>query len=94
VALVEATRQHPSIFLGSSPRGSLALFRTSQARALLLGRDYVLPDDVKALAEPALAHRALLSAGGQTPGKDSQTIINEILETVEVPGAIPEPKTG
>ncbi|MGD9142365.1 MAG: MoxR family ATPase [Dehalococcoidia bacterium] len=94
VALVEATRQHPSIFLGSSPRGSLALFRTSQARALLLGRDFVLPDDVKALAEPALAHRALLSAGGQTPGKDSQTIINEILETVEVPGAIPEPKTG
>jgi MoxR-like ATPase len=94
VALVEATRQHPSIFLGSSPRGSLALFRTSQARALLLGRDYVLPDDVKALAGPALAHRALLSAGGQTPGKDSQTIINEILETVEVPGAIPEPKTG
>jgi MoxR-like ATPase len=94
VALVEATRQHPSIFLGSSPRGSLALFRTSQARALLLERDYVLPDDVKALAGPALAHRALLSAGGQTPGKDSQTIINEILETVEVPGAIPEPKTG
>jgi len=94
VALVEATRQHPSIFLGSSPRGSLSLFRTAQARALLQGRDYVLPDDVKALAEPALAHRSLLSSGGQTPGKDSQAIIAEILKTVEVPGAIPEPKTG
>jgi MoxR-like ATPase len=90
VSLVEATRQHPSIFLGASPRGSLALFRTSQARALLQRRDYVLPDDVKALAEPALAHRSLLSAGGQTPGKDSRAIIAEILETVPVPGTIPE----
>ena len=90
VALVEATRQHPSIFLGSSPRGSLALFRTAQARALLHGRDYVLPDDVKALAESALAHRSLLSPGGQTAGRDSQAIIAEILETVPVPGTIPE----
>jgi len=94
VALVDATRQHPSIFLGSSPRGSLALFRTAQARALLQGRDYVLPDDVKALAESALAHRSLLSSIGQTPGKDSQAIIAEILETVEVPGAIPDHKVG
>jgi MoxR-like ATPase len=90
VALVEATRQHPSVFLGSSPRGSLALFRTAQARALLNGRDYVLPDDIKALAEPALAHRSLLSPGSQTSRKDSQSIIAEILETVPVPGAIPE----
>jgi len=90
VALVEATRQHPSVFLGSSPRGSLALFRTAQAKALLNGRDYVLPDDVKALAEPALAHRSLLSPGGQTAGRDSQAVIAEILETVPVPGTIPE----
>lgn len=90
VALVEATRQHPSVFLGSSPRGSLALFRTGQARALLHGRDYVLPDDIKALAEPALAHRSLLSPGGQTAGRDSQAIIAEIMETVPVPGTIPE----
>jgi MoxR-like ATPase len=90
VSLVEATRQHPSVFLGSSPRGSLALFRTAQARALLNGRDYVLPDDIKALAEPALAHRSLLSPGSQTSRKDSQSIIAEILETVPVPGAIPE----
>ncbi|MHB8104342.1 MAG: AAA family ATPase [Dehalococcoidales bacterium] len=87
VALVDATRHHPSIYLGSSPRGSLALFRTAQARALLLGRDYVLPDDIKALAEPALAHRSLLSSAGQSQGKDSRTFIAELLATIPVPGA-------
>jgi MoxR-like ATPase len=92
VTLVEATRKHPSIYLGSSPRGSLALFRTAQARALLQGRDYVLPDDVKALAEPALAHRSLLSAADQSQGKDSRTYIAEILNTTPVPGSIPEQK--
>jgi MoxR-like ATPase len=90
VALVEATRHHPSIYLGSSPRGSLALFRTSQARALLLGRDYVLPDDIKALAEPALAHRSLVSSAGQSQGKDSRTFIAEVLKTIPVPGALAE----
>jgi MoxR-like ATPase len=90
VSLVEATRHHPSIYLGSSPRGSLALFRTAQARALLNGRDYVLPDDIKALAEPALAHRSLVSSAGQSQGKDSRTFIAEILATLPVPGAMPE----
>jgi MoxR-like ATPase len=90
VALVKATRRHPSIYLGASPRGSLALFRTAQARALLLGRDYVLPDDIKALAEPALAHRSLVSSAGQSQGKDSRTFIAEILESTPVPGAVPE----
>ncbi len=88
VALVEATRHHPSIYLGSSPRGSLALFRTAQARALLLGRDYVLPDDIKALAEPALAHRSLVSSAGQSQGKDSRSFIAEVLGSVPVPGAL------
>lgn len=60
VSLVNATRQHPDIYLGSSPRGSLALFRTSQARAAMAGRDYVIPDDVKALAETTLAHRVIV----------------------------------
>lgn len=90
VSLVEATRHHQSIFLGSSPRGSLALFRTAQARALLQGRDFVLPDDVKALAEPALAHRSLISSTGQSRGKDGRAPIAEILETVPVPGALPD----
>jgi MoxR-like ATPase len=89
VSLVEATRHHPAIYLGASPRGSLALFRTSQARALLDGRDYVLPDDVKALAGPALAHRALLSSSGQAQGNDGRASIAEILETVAVPGTLP-----
>jgi len=92
VALVEATRHHPSIYLGASPRGSLALFRAAQARALLSGRDFVLPDDVKALAEPALAHRALLSSADQSQGKDSRIYIREIVNTTPVPGAIPDRK--
>jgi MoxR-like ATPase len=89
VALVGATRQHPSLYLGSSPRGSLALFRTAQARALLEGRDYVLPDDVKVLAVPALVHRTLVSPAGQSQGKDGPTSIAEILDTVPVPGTLP-----
>jgi MoxR-like ATPase len=88
VALVEATRHHPSIYLGSSPRGSLALFRASQARALLLGRDYVLPDDIKALAEPALAHRSLISSAGQSQGKNSRAFIAEVIKATPVPGAL------
>jgi MoxR-like ATPase len=92
VTLVDATRHHPSIYLGSSPRGSLALFRAAQARALLSGRDYVLPDDIKALAEPALAHRSLVSSTGQSQGKDSRTFIAEILATIPVPGTLPDEK--
>ena len=89
VTLVTATRQHRSIYLGSSPRGSLALFRTAQARALLAGRDYVSPDDVKALAVPALAHRILLTAADQSQGKDSRNYITEIINSTPVPGAVP-----
>ena len=55
-----ATRNHPDVYLGASPRGSIALYRAGQALAGLLGRDYVIPDDIKALAEPALAHRLII----------------------------------
>jgi len=89
VSLVEATRHHPSIYLGSSPRGSLALFRTAQARALMQGRDFALPDDVKALAESALAHRLILLATAQSEDKSGRASVTEILETVPVPGALP-----
>jgi MoxR-like ATPase len=92
VTLVAATRKHPSIYLGASPRGSLALFRTARALALLSGRNYVLPDDVKALAIPALAHRAILSSADQSQGKDSRDYIEEIVSTTPVPGAVPEHK--
>jgi MoxR-like ATPase len=89
VALVEATRHNPSIYLGASPRGSLALFRTGQARALIQGRDYVLPDDIKALAGPALAHRTILSSAGQAHGRNGNASIAAILDTIPVPGAMP-----
>ncbi len=89
VSLVDATRHHHSIYVGSSPRGSLALFRTAQARALMQERDFVLPDDVKALAEPVLAHRLILPSTAQSPEKSGQASIAEILEMVPVPGALP-----
>ncbi len=87
-SLVAATRQHVSVYLGASPRGSLALFRTSQARALLAGRDFVLPDDVKALAEPVLAHRLIVRPADQSREKSARAVISELLETVPVPGTI------
>ena len=60
VSLARQTRDHPEVYLGASPRGSLALYRTAQARAAMLGRDYVLPDDIKLLAIPTLALAGLL----------------------------------
>lgn len=88
-SLVDATRHHHSIYLGASPRGSLALFRTAQARALMQERDFVLPDDVKALAEPVLTHRLILPSTDQTQDRSGRASIAEILETVPVPGALP-----
>ena len=90
-SVVDATRHHPSIYLGSSPRGSLALYRTAQAQALMQGRDFVLPDDIKALAEPVLAHRLVLHRVNGHQDRNSRSIIAEILERVPVPGALPRP---
>lgn len=87
-ALVTATRQHPAIYLGASPRGSLSLFRATQARALMQGRDYVLPDDAKALAEPVLAHRLIVSSSDRSPDKSGRAAVAELLETVPVPGTV------
>ncbi len=87
VNLVGATRQHSAVRLGSSPRGSLALFRASQGRALLDDRDYVLPDDVKALAEPTLAHRLILNPSALARGIDSGKVIAEVVGSTPVPGA-------
>ncbi len=87
VALVGATRRHPDVYLGSSPRGSLALYRSSQARAAVLGRDYVIPDDVKALAEATLAHRLIVNPSARIREVDPRTVIKETLRTVEAPGA-------
>ncbi|HYN47882.1 MAG TPA: AAA family ATPase, partial [Candidatus Nanopelagicales bacterium] len=84
VRLVNATRTHPDVYLGASPRGSIALYRTGQARAALLGRDYVIPDDVKALAGPALAHRLIIKTSSSIREVDSDTVVRELLETVPV----------
>ena len=87
-ALVATTRQHAGIRLGASPRASLALFRTIQARALLEGRDYVLPDDVKYMASHVLAHRLILRSKEQSEDRTGRSLINDILETVPVPGTV------
>lgn len=89
VAIVTATRTHGSLYLGASPRGSLALFRLGQARALLDGRDFVLPDDIKELAFPALGHRIILNSSARIEGVTATDCIADVLEQTVVPGAEP-----
>ena len=84
VRLVNSTRTHPDVYLGASPRGSLALYRAGQAYAALNGRDYVIPDDVKALAVPALAHRLIVKTAATVRDVDSVLIVRELLESVPV----------
>ena len=86
VDLVEGTRGHDEIYLGASPRGSLALFRTSQALAASLGRDYVIPDDVKRMAIPTLAHRLVLASAARIQEIDARDIIRELTRKIPVPG--------
>ena len=85
VQLVQATRRHTAYELGSSPRGSLGLFRGARALAAIRGRDYVLPDDVKFLAPYVLAHRAILNSQSRLRGRDATGVLEEILESVPVP---------
>ena len=84
VRLVNATRTHPDVYLGASPRGSLALFRAGQAYAALSGRDYVIPDDIKMLAVPALAHRLIVKTAATVRDIDSMLIVRELLESVPI----------
>ena len=86
VTLVNATRDHPAAYLGASPRGSLALMRATQAHAMLDGRDFVTPDDVKALAQATLGHRVIVSPSARVREVDSAQIVDEALERVAVPG--------
>jgi len=83
VALAEATRNHPAVSLGVSPRGSIALVRAAQARAATRGRDFVGPEDVKALAPDALPHR--LSMRGGTSGTTAEAVIRDVLDKVPPP---------
>ena len=87
VSVVDATRHHDGVYLGASPRGSLALFRTAQALALLEGRDYVLPDDIKRLAAATLSHRVIVSPASRVKEVRSEQIVQEVLREVPVPGA-------
>jgi len=86
VDLVDATRSHPEVYLGASPRGSIALFRASQALAGMQGRDFVLPDDVKRMAVPALAHRLIVGSAARIREVDAREIVQELLERLPVPG--------
>jgi MoxR-like ATPase len=86
VNIVSRTRENDDVYLGASPRGSLALYRASQGRALLEGRNYVIPDDVKALAEITLAHRIIMSPSARMKGLTSDIIVQDILRSVPVPG--------
>jgi MoxR-like ATPase len=86
IAIVESTRRHDDVYLGASPRGSLALYRCAQAHAAIDGRDYVIPDDVKALAEVCLAHRIILRPSARIKNTETGALIAEILRRVPVPG--------
>ena len=94
VRLVNGTRNHPDVYLGASPRGSLALYRAGQAMAALLGRDYVIPDDIKALAEPALAHRLIIKTSSSIHDVQAAQVIRELLDTTAVEGIKPQGRGG
>lgn len=89
VSIVEATREHDDIYLGAGPRGTLALYNTARAWAAMSGRDYVIPDDIKELAEPALAHRLIVSPAARMKNVDGRMVVREILMAIAVPGARP-----
>ncbi len=87
VDLVTTTRDHPDVYLGASPRGSLALFMASRALAALEGKDYVVPDHIKLLAEPTLAHRLIISPSARIKNVTPRQIIDDALKHTPVPGA-------
>lgn len=86
VDLTRATRENQDVYLGASPRGSLGLYRGGQARAALQGRDYVLPDDIKALAVFVLAHRMVINPAARLRNLSADQIVEEILNSIPVPG--------
>lgn len=97
VELVGATRSHPDLRLGASPRATLHLLRAAKASAALSGRDYALPDDVQALAAPVLAHRLLPTAQAQLNRRTAEQVVLEIIQRTPVPtsaggGPVPPPQ--
>ncbi len=87
VDLVNTTRDHPEVYLGASPRGSLSLFRAARAWAAMEGRDFVLPDDVKLLAAPTLAHRLIVSPSARIKNVTARQVVEDALRHTPVPGA-------
>jgi MoxR-like ATPase len=89
LTLVHATRTHPDLALGASPRGSLALYKTSQALAALQNRDYVIPDDIKKLIPLTLAHRLILKPESQLRGRTTLSVLNDIIERTDLALELP-----
>ncbi len=87
IRLVSMTREHNDVYLGASPRGSLTLYKTAQVRAALQSRDYVIPDDVKALALSSLAHRLIVSPSARIKDVDPRSVVEDVLQSTPVPGA-------
>jgi len=85
VELVRATRFHNAVELGVSPRGTLALYRASQAHAAISGRNYTIPDDVKRMAHAVLAHRMIATSQARLHGRVMEQIVDDVLHTVAVP---------
>ncbi len=85
VDIADATRRHPDVYLGASPRAAIMLLRASRALAAADGRDYVVPDDLKALVIPVLGHRMIVSADAAMSGRGTETVLNEALDEVPVP---------
>jgi len=85
VRITRATREHPAVELGVSPRGTLALYKTSQALAALRGRDYVIPDDIKHLAAPVLTHRIIIRPQTRLRGRTAGDVVSEVVDAVPVP---------
>jgi MoxR-like ATPase len=83
--IVHGSREHEDLLLGGSPRASIALFRTAQSLAAINGRDYVIPDDVKRMAQPVLAHRIILRPESRLRKKTAATIVNELITEARVP---------
>ena len=85
VAITQASREHDGLALGASPRAALSLYKTAQAKAVLDGRDFVTPDDVKEMAETVLAHRMILTSNSRLRGRTTEMIVEEVLDSVPVP---------
>ena len=90
VEIVQQTREDPRVLVGSSPRGSLGLLKLSRALALLSGRDYVIPDDVKRSVSPVLSHRLILKPEAKFRGTKAEQILEEIKNTIAVPAVTPD----